>query len=209
MQAHPRRATAVACHDPATLFAQAIRPVDEAFERRLLRRHHGGRPAEPDLRRVERRARDIDRIVSHRPVGVQVATPLSPAGDVRVRKSGSADVEKRQVGSKSRPGRMQRSRRSNTEWLVVVGDAGRHVVLLAGDWARETPVVDQEGADRARTLNVARAAIAERRGDIGGPPRLTQLARDVVSAVPGLAADGHDVAKLRTRFAAETPHRSR
>src|SRR4029079_13865626 len=98
-----------------------------------------GRSGEPDLRRITRASRKVDRIVADRAIGLQIATALPPRGDGGVGKTRASDIVERDVGAELTPRRAKRSRRADTKRLIVVGCREREIILQAGNRTREAP----------------------------------------------------------------------
>src|SRR4051794_27479623 len=100
---HPGRSATVARHDPAALPRQTRRAVDELIEGRLLSLYFRGGAAEPDFSRIARGNRDVEWIVPHCAVGVEVTAALRPTSDVRIWEAGAAHIVDRKICSESSP----------------------------------------------------------------------------------------------------------
>src|SRR4051812_38086468 len=104
---HPWRPAPVARDDSAALFPQARGAIDEAIECGLLGNNFRWGAAESDLGRVEGAARDVDRVVPNRSVGVEITAPRPSARDISEWESRSTYIEERQLCRQRSPGRTE------------------------------------------------------------------------------------------------------
>src|SRR5829696_7543933 len=195
-QMHPGRAAAVPRHDRAALLTQTARAIDEALECELLSRHVRRSASEHDLLRIERRTRDVDRVVANRSVGIEIAATLRPARDVSVWKARAAHVEEPRCGLEPPPGRAKGAGHAHAKRLIEIRCPEPEVVLETRNGTRVAPVVDEECTHRARALHVPRDTVVERCGDVGQSALPSQHDADVVRMVARLVREEDDVAEL-------------